>query len=126
MYLENSNFHSKGRKGICFRGWKTNCPVSFLRAQCLQNPNQKSARTVVFFTGENIEEKEPYSDKMKRRIDSPAGRDIYSRRLGAVEPVFGHLRHVIGLHRFNLRGKRKVNAQWLLYCTVHNMKKILR
>jgi hypothetical protein len=31
-----------------------------------------------------------------------------------------------GLDRFTLRGKRKVNTQWLLYCIVHNIGKIHR
>ena len=127
MYLENSNFSTgQGHKAICFRGWITRCRVCHLRAQCLKHADQKSSRQVHFFTGERVDGKETYTAKMKRRIDSSAGRDIYSRRLGTVEPVFGHLRHAIGLHRFNLRGKRKVNAQWLLYCTVHNIKKLFR
>jgi transposase len=127
MYLENSNFSTnQGLKAICFRGRLTCCRPCHLRAQCLRHPDQKSSRQVHFFTGERVDNKETYTEKMKRRIDSPAGRDIYSRRLGTVEPVFGHLRYAIGLDRFNLRSKRKVNAQWLLYCTVHNIKKIFR
>jgi Transposase DDE domain len=38
--------------------------------------------------------------------------------------VFGNLRHNKQLNRFTLRGKRKVNAQWHLYCLVHNIGKI--
>jgi hypothetical protein len=30
------------------------------------------------------------------------------------------------LNRFTLRGKRKVNSQWLLYCIVHNLLKVHR
>jgi hypothetical protein len=30
------------------------------------------------------------------------------------------------LDRFTLRGKLKVNAQWLLYCIVHNLTKVHR
>ena len=126
MYLANRNFHVRGRKAICFQAPKTQCRACHLKSKCLQNPNQKTSRQVHFFTGETIPEKERYSDKMKRRIDSPTGRDIYSQRLGTVEPVFAHLRNVIGLDRFSLRSKPKVNAQWLLYCTVHNIKKIMR
>jgi hypothetical protein len=29
------------------------------------------------------------------------------------------------MNRFTLRGKIKVNIQWLLYCIVHNMGKLL-
>ncbi|WP_171013799.1 transposase, partial [Chitinivorax sp. B] len=40
------------------------------------------------------------------------------------EPVFGNLRHNKRLNRFTLRGRRKVNTQWQLYCLVHNIEKL--
>jgi hypothetical protein len=43
-----------------------------------------------------------------------------------VEPVFANITRTLGLNRFTLRGKRKVNGQWLLYCMVHNLLKIHR
>ena len=54
-----------------------------------------------------------YMERMKHKIDSPTGRHIYSKRLGTVEPVFGNLESNKGLKRFTLRGKEKVNAQWI-------------
>jgi transposase len=66
------------------------------------------------------------SAKMRRKIDSIKGRLIYNRRLGTAEPPFAHIRSALGLDRFSLRGKRKVNTQWLLYCMVHNMTKAHR
>jgi hypothetical protein len=63
---------------------------------------------------------------MKRRIDSEVGRYYYGRRLGIVEPVFGNIRHTKKLNRFTLRGKKKVDAQWKLYCLVHNIEKLQR
>jgi len=65
-------------------------------------------------------------EKMKQKIDSPAGKQIYSKRLGTVEPVFGNIRHALRLDRFSLKGKLKVNSQWLLFCTLHNLRKIHR
>ncbi|VAW78353.1 Mobile element protein, partial [hydrothermal vent metagenome] len=53
-------------------------------------------------------------------------RFIYGKRLGTVEPVFGHINTMIGIKRFSLRGKTKVNAQWQLMTMVHNMLKIHR
>ena len=54
------------------------------------------------------------------------GRRLYGRRLGTVEPVFGHLRTHKRLDRFTLRSKPKVNGQWLLYCLVHNITKLMK
>jgi hypothetical protein len=61
---------------------------------------------------------------MKRKIDSAVGRFVYSKRLGTVEPVFANICNSIGLKQFSLRGKVKVNTQWLMFCMVHNLKKI--
>jgi IS5 family transposase len=66
----------------------------------------------------------PTIDAIKRAIDSEHGRRTYSKRMGTVEPVFANLRHNKQLNRFTLRGKCKVNAQWHLYCMVHNIEKI--
>jgi hypothetical protein len=62
---------------------------------------------------------------MKQKIDTAEGRAIYSKRLKIVEPVFGNIRVNKGLNRFTLRGIVKVNIQWMLYCLVHNIEKIL-
>jgi len=43
--------------------------------------------------------------------------------IGTVEPVFGNINTNKRLNRFSLRGKTKVNAQWLMFCMVHNIEK---
>lgn len=77
---------------------------------------------MTFFHGKA--EGESYTDKMKQRIDSAEGRAEYGRRFATVEPVFGNLRYNKGLDRFTLRGKKKVDAQWKLFCLVHNIEKL--
>lgn len=44
--------------------------------------------------------------------------------LSVVEPVFGNIGTAKRLTRFSLRGKRKVQGQWQLYCLVHNTEKL--
>lgn len=66
------------------------------------------------------------ADLMRRKIDSPDGRRAYGRGLGIVEPVFANIRHNKRLNRFALRGRRKVDTQWKLYCLVHNIEKLMR
>ena len=41
-----------------------------------------------------------------------------------VEPIFGDIRIQKGLDHFRLRGKEKVDIQWMLYAMVHNIEKI--
>ncbi|WP_255420855.1 transposase [Pelagibaculum spongiae] len=43
-----------------------------------------------------------------------------------MEPPFGNINTTKGLRQFSLRGKAKVNAQWLMFCMVHNIEKIQR
>ena len=61
---------------------------------------------------------------MKKRSDAPAGRALYGERFATVEPVFGNIRYNKRLDRFTLRGKIKVDAQWKLFCLVHNIEKL--
>lgn len=61
---------------------------------------------------------------MREKIDQPASRTIYSMRQGNIEPVYGNIRYCKGLDRFHYRGLKKVNAQWQLYCLVHNIEKL--
>ena len=66
------------------------------------------------------------SERMRQAIDSPRGRQLYSQRIGTVEPVFGNIRHNKRLTRLNHRGHAKVNTQWNLYCMVHNIEKLAK
>ena len=65
------------------------------------------------------------TEVMAAKIDSEEGHKIYSQRIAIVEPVFANIRTHKGMDRFTLRGKVKVNIQWLLYCMIHNIGKIV-
>ena len=76
------------------------------------------------FINNESRKKLSYVDKMKVKIDSPIGRRQYSKRLGSIEPVFGNITVNKGMNKLTLRGQMKVNAQWQLYCLVHNIEKL--
>jgi transposase len=99
------------------------CQACPFRARCL---SQK--RTLCKHLGIPVEDPvtKPKSrcQQMIEKIDTPEGRQRYSRRLPIVEPVFANLRTQKGLDHFTLRGKEKVDSQWLLYAMVHNIEKI--
>jgi len=115
-----------GFESIRFRALAQTCRDCPLRAKCIRHPERTPIRQVAFFLGRAKSVPERYLEKMKRKIDTDQGRYQYSRRLGTVEPVFGNIRHTHRLNRFSLRGKKKVNAQWLLFCLVHNIGKVQR
>lgn len=115
-----------GYRAVKFRAPKSACRPFALRAQCLRHPDRSEVRQVHFFQGEAPNRPETFTSKMKRKIDSAVGRFIYGQRLATAEPVFANITSTLGLNRFTLRGRRKVNTQWLLFCLVHNLGKIHR
>lgn len=126
LYRNGRNVRIRGFGFVKFRGAKINCVPCPLRAKCLRHPERTLTRQVVFFTGRTVDAPETYTQKMKKKIDTPQGRSQYSRRLAIVEPVFANICSTLGLRRFSLRGKVKVDAQWKLFCIVHNLLKIHR
>ena len=60
---------------------------------------------------------------MRWKFDTPFGRELYSRRMGTVEPVFANIQNK-GMRRFTLRSQKKVSAQWKLFTMVHNIEKV--
>jgi len=126
LYRNGGDVVVNGQRAIKFHGRKTDCRVCELRKKCLRHPDRTEARQVYFFQGNAGTKPETFTQKMKRKIDSIRGRMIYNRRLGTAEPPFAHICSILGLDRFSLRGKPKVNVQWLFYCIVHNLTKIHR
>jgi hypothetical protein len=98
------------------------CQSCLLKRRCLRRKNAKR-KTIDVPIGVA---KNNYSKAMVAKVDSEKGRKIYPQRIAIVEPVFANIRVHKRLNRFTLRGKIKVNIQWLLYCMVHNMGKIMR
>ena len=126
LYKSGRALNLRGFEAIKFKGAKGACGTCVLRAKCLRYPQRTPVRQVAFFVGRAKGAKETHCARMKRRIDSEAGRYAYGRRLGIVEPVFGNIRSTHKLNRFSLRGREKVDAQWKMYCLVHNIGKIHR
>jgi len=124
LYGHGSNCLTNGYVSIRFQGAQRDCVPCSHRDRCLRTPEKTPTRQVAFFQGKAATTPESHTERMKKRIDSPAGRVLYGRRFAAVEPVFGNLRHNKQLNRFTLRGRTKVDGQWKLYCLVHNIEKL--
>jgi len=130
VYRSGGDMIAGGYRGAHFKAPKSACGPCELRSRCLRHPERTRQRQVVFYetrvAGRRPEAKAAAKaiEAMKRKIDSPLGRIIYGRRIATVEPVFANLRHNKRLDRFTLRSRPKVNAQWQLYCMVHNIEKI--
>ena len=59
------------------------------------------------------------------RCTAPAG-GRYALRMATVEPVFGQIKQGRGSRQFLLRGLQKVDGEWSLICTGHNLLKLFR
>jgi len=126
LYQNGRRCHIKGLEAVKFRGAKRDCMKCPLRKQCLRHPETTPARQVAFFVNKSADNPQSVVARMRRRIDSPEGRALYGRRFATVEPVFGNIRHNKRLNRFTLRGRKKVDAQWKLFCLVHNIEKLAK
>ena len=65
-------------------------------------------------------------DRMRRKLQTRRGRQRYALRMETVEPVFGQAMQGRGFRQFLLRGLEKVNREWSLICTGHNLLKLSR
>ena len=63
-------------------------------------------------------------DRMRRKLRTKRGRERYALRMETVEPVFGQIKQGRGYRQFLMRGLAKVNREWLLTCTGHNLLKL--
>lgn len=123
LYRNGKHCIANGRVYQKFTGAKRDCVPCKLRKRCIRTDNKEAVRQVAIFYPQQASPLS-HTEAMKRRIDSPEGRKRYGRRIATVEPVFGNLRHNKRLDRFTLRGKKKVDTQWKLYCLVHNIEKL--
>ncbi len=65
-------------------------------------------------------------DRMRRKLQTKRGRQRYGLRMATVEPVFGQIKQRRGFRQFLLRGLEKVQGEWSLICTGHNLLKLFR
>jgi len=65
-------------------------------------------------------------DRMRRKLQTKAGKAVYAARKGIVEPVFGQIKQARGFRQFLLRGLKKVQGEWALVCLTHNILKLYR
>ncbi len=97
------------------------CKQCSLKSRCFYRKNTKRRSLDVPIGADE----DNYSKAMGEKVDSDKGRKIYPQRMAIVEPVFANIRTQKHMDRFTFRGKIKVNIQWMLYCMVHNIEKIM-
>jgi transposase len=64
--------------------------------------------------------------RMTLKLRRAGHRSRYRLRKQVVEPVFGQIKQARGFRQFLLRGIDKVQAEWAMICTAHNLRKLAR
>jgi transposase len=62
---------------------------------------------------------------MAAKLKRAGRRSRYRLRKQTLEPVIGQIKQARGLRQFLLRGFSKVEAEWALICTAHNLTKLV-
>ncbi len=65
-------------------------------------------------------------DFTRRVLATDWGKELYLRRQGIVEPVFGQVKSNRGANRFLRRGRSAVRSEWRLLTATHNLLKLHR
>jgi len=103
----------KEREITIYRGTECNsCPV---KVKC----TKAEIRTIT------RDGREPLQKKMRDKLRSEEGKEIYKKRSYTVEPVFGNMKWNRSKTIMNMRGKRKVKGEFILMCLTHNISKII-
>ena len=105
---------SNSARQYLFRGGS--CPQCRYLTQCVrgQTPHRIISRSF----------DEQIMDRMRQRMESEQGKEIYSQRKWMIEPLFGHFKHNLKFRQFLTRGKRSVETEWLLLCIANNIRKV--
>lgn len=119
-YEETKTTRLAGDQKLHFRIYRcaacTGCP---LRDKCVL-PQSKSGRTV------RRDEFTAHRERHAAKMATPESKAGYQKRLHGGEVVFAHIKHVLGLRQFLLRGLEKVRTEWLWACTSYNVFKLVR
>jgi transposase len=68
----------------------------------------------------------PLMQAMQKKLKRAGRRSRYRLRKQIVEPVFGQIKQARGFRQFLLRGIEKVQAEWAMICTAHNLLKLAK
>ena len=63
-------------------------------------------------------------EKMRHRLKTQEGNEIYAKRKSTVEPVIGIVKSALGFRQFLLRGLENVNGEWNLVALAWNLKRM--
>jgi len=115
--LADAGYFSENNTMLC-EGERITPYISF--GKCAHNQPLEER----FKEADPLPENPTIIEKMKHRLQTSEGKQIYAERKSTVEPVFGIIKHVMGFRQFMLRGFEKVQGEWNLICIAYNLKRL--
>lgn len=73
-----------------------------------------------------VDLREGYRQKMREKLSSDKGREIYMKRQGLVEPLHGDDQKNKGWRQHHLRGLEKATGEFILVRIATNLAKIIK
>ena len=118
-------------KGRAYAVYERNCPDCPASSECIKNKSRKRKQKYRRIISEDIDKKINKNKNelfviMQNKMKKEASQEIYKKRFGNIEPVFGHIQEHKGFKRFTVWRLSRANAQWLFVCFVHNLYKIMK
>lgn len=99
--------------------------AELMGTELLVPPNRQKHGAVVLKDAPPIEAAST-ADRMRQKLQTPKGHDLYRMRKAIVEPVFGQIKEARGLRRFLTRGLDKVRDEFRFIALTHNLLKLFR
>lgn len=65
-----------------------------------------------------------HAERMRHRLKTTAGRELYKLRQQTVEPVIGIIKSAMGFRQFLLRGLDRASTEWTLVCLAYNLRRL--
>lgn len=118
--------NTPGRAGAVYRARGKDCRECPISTHCIRSKKDRNKINGRSLLIGRSNEQGSLCREMRKKMDTEEYQEHYARRIQIIEPVFANIAYCKGLNRFTLRGKKKVNGQWLLYCIVHNLGKCLK
>jgi len=107
-YMRTNSFDD-GHTVDIYQG--TSCDICPIKKQCTDG----STRSI------SIDNRIPYRDSMRKKLQSDKGREIYMKRQGLIEPVHGDDQKNKGWIQHHLRGLMKTTGEFLLMRIATNL-----
>jgi len=94
------------------------CQDCELRSRCITAKHAKSRQV-------QHDQFEGLREQLRHRMETPAGRKTYARRMAVGERPFAVIKQTMGARQFLTRGLARVKQEWLWLATAFNLKRLL-